>query len=166
MDVEGLYRELKEVQDSGKIGNAYNGCGFIDDRFNGVLDEFYEYIQEIYKESMSPWAEAFVQIFDWQFQTMHESAEAYYENFYGNSDYRTILRVADFLRENGYLEILMPYAAAAVDCERYHYPEEKNHLLPDSWVDEHEEAIWSFYVDVLEKYKEVLEKHKEEQIKI
>ena len=160
MDVEKLYKGLKQVQDRGEIGNAYNGCGSIMSELNDVLDCFYEYILEKYDEPMPLWAEAFVQIYSWQFQTMHECAEAYYENFYGGSDYQTIIRVADYLRENGYHEIVEPYAAAAVDCKRYHYPAEKAHLLPDDWIDDNKEAIWNFYVTILEKHKEELEQQR------
>ena len=105
---------------------------------------------------MPPWAEAFIQIFSWQFQTIHECAETYYENFYGDSDYETIVRVADYLRKNGYHEIEPPYISAAVDCERYQYPKDKAHLLPDDWIDNNDETVWNFYVDILEKHKEEL----------
>ena len=161
MDAEELYKGLKQIQDRGEIGNAYNGCGSLASEFNGTLDCFYEYILEKYEEPMPLWAEAFVQIYSWQFQTMHECAEAYYENFYGGSAYPVIIRVADYLRENGYLEIAEPYAAAAVDCERCHYPVEKAHLLPDQWISGNEEAVWNFYVDVLEKHRDELVKQKD-----
>ena len=45
---------------------------------------------------------------------------------------------------------------AAVDCEQYQYPEDKIDLLPDVWIDAHEQVIWDFYVDILEKHKEDL----------
>lgn len=161
MDIEELYAGLNRLQNKGEIGNAYGGCG---SDFCGsdsdVLGDFYFYITEEYEKehgkSIPLWAEAFVQIFDWQFQTLHESAEAYYENFYGNSEYKTILKVAEYLRNNGYSEIAEPYAAAAVNCERYQYPKEMTHLLPDYWIGNNDEIIWHFYVDILEKNKSAL----------
>ena len=156
MDIEELYRGLRQIQDRGEIGNAYSGCGSILSELNDVLDNFYEYILEKYEDSMPLWAEAFVQIYSWQFQTMHECAEAYYENFYGGSEYKIIIKVADYLWKNGYDEIAKPYASAAVDCKRYQYPADKAYLLPDDWIDDNEETVWNFYVDILEKHKEEL----------
>lgn len=167
MDVEELYRGLDRLQENGEIGDAYSGCG---EEIEGpdyyVLMDFLEYIEERYfeyteerykvKESTPLWAEAFVQIFNWQFDTIHEWAKAYYENFYGDSEYKTIIKVADYLRENGYHEIAEPYAAAAVDCKRNNYPEEMTHLLPDEWIYNNDEIIWNFYVDILTKHKQDL----------
>ena len=97
-----------------------------------------------------------MQVVSWQFQTMYEGAETYYSNEYGDSDYVTITRVAAFLRENGYDEIAEPYGLAAADCEQYQYPKDKMDLLPDDWIETHEQVIWDFYVDILEKHKEDL----------
>lgn len=155
MNIQELYEGLMRIQDRGEIGNAYGGCGTVEEDFD-VLVDFFDYIMEKYEDSMPPWAEAFIQIFSWQFQTIHEGGETYYENFYGDSDYKTIIKVADYLRENGYNEILKPYAAAAVDCERYKYPKDKAYLLPDDWIDNNEETVWNFYVDILKKHKEEL----------
>lgn len=158
MEAKELYRGLKQLQERGEIGNAYSGCGSIMSELNDILDCFYEYILEKYGDAMPLWAETFVQIYSWQFQTLHECASAYYENFYGCSDYQTIIKVADYLRKNGYHEIAEPYVSADVDCERYQYPTDKVHLLPDDWIDNNDEAIWNFYVDLLERHKEELVK--------
>ena len=155
MNIEELYKGLKRIQDRGEIGNAYSGCGTVESDMD-VLGDFFDYIIEKYEDFMPPWAEAFIQIFSWQFQTIHECAETYYENFYGDSDYETIVRVADYLRKNGYHEIEQPYISATVDCERYQYPKDKAHLLPDDWIDNNDETVWNFYVDILEKHKEEL----------
>lgn len=72
----------------------------------------------------------------------------------GDSGYVTITRVTAFLRENGYDEIADSYGLAAADCEQYQYPEDKIDLLPDDWIGTHEQVIWDFYVDILEKHKE------------
>ena len=72
MDIEGLYQGLRRIQARGEIGNAYGGCGTVEEESN-VLVDFFECIMEKYKDSMPLWAEAFIQIFDWQFQmTMKE----------------------------------------------------------------------------------------------
>lgn len=155
MDTEGLYQGLRRIQARGEIGNAYGGCGTVEEESN-VLVDFFECIMEKYKDSMPLWAEAFIQIFDWQFQTFHEGAESYYSNFYGNSEYATIIRTADYLNENGYDEIWKPYISAAVDCERYQYPKEKTHLLPDDWMNKNEKTVWNFYVNILEKHADEL----------
>ena len=155
MDAESLYIVLDRILTRGEIGNAYGGCGTVE-QDSDVLADFFDCIMEKYEDSMPPWAEAFVQIFSWQFQTLHESAKVYYENFYGGSDYETILRVADYLQKNGYDELVKPYASAAVDCKRYEYPSDKVHLLPDDWVYNNEETVWNFYVDILEKHSEEL----------
>ncbi len=155
MDTEGLYQRLRRIQARDEIGNAYGGCGTVEEESN-VLVDFFEWIMEKYKDSMPFWAEAFIQIFGWQFQTFHEGAESYYSNFYGNSEYAAIIRTADYLNENGYDEIWKPYISAAVDCERYKYPKEKAHLLPDDWMNENEKTVWNFYVNILEKHADEL----------
>ena len=155
MDIKELYSGLERIQNRGETGNAYSGCGTVrEDR--DVLTNFFDYVVEKYNDPIPPWAEAFMQVFSWQFQSIHETAEAYYSNEYGDSDYATITRVTAFLRENGYDKIAEPYGLAAVDCEQYQYPEDKIDLLPDVWIDAHEQVIWDFYVDILEKHKEDL----------
>ena len=111
MDIRELYSDLRQIQNREETGKAYDGCGTVEDW--DVLVEFFEYVAEKYKDSMSPWAEAFMQVVSWQFQTMYEGAETYYSNEYGDSDYVTITRVAAYLRENGYDEIAEPYGLAA-----------------------------------------------------
>lgn len=155
MDMEALYLGLMRIQARGEIGNAYGGCGTVEED-SDVLVDFFDCIMEKYKDALPPWAEAFTQIFSWQFQTFHEGAESYYENFYGDSDYATIIRVAGYLRDNGYHEIEKPYVSAAVDCERCKYPKDRRHLLPDDWMDENEETVWNFYVTILEKHADEL----------
>ena len=49
-----------------------------------------------------------------------------------------------------------PYISAAIDCERYKYPKEKTHLLPDDWMNENEKTVWDFYVNILEKHADEL----------
>ncbi len=153
MDIRELYSGLRRIQNRGETGNAYGGCGTVDED-RDVLGDFFDYVVEKYEDSMPPWAEAFMQVFSWQFQTLHEGAETYYSNEYGDSDYVTITRVTAFLRENGYDEIAESYGLAAADCEQYQYPEDKIDLLPDDWIETHEQVVWDFYVDILEKHKE------------
>lgn len=155
MDIEELYGGLRRLQDRGETGNAYGGCGTVESEFD-VLDDFYECILKKYEDFMPPWAEAFTQVYSWQFQTIHEGAKTYYENFYGGSDYETILRVSDYLRKNEYNELAKLYASAAIDCKGDKYPEDKAYLLPDIRSDNYIETVWNFYVDILEKHKKEL----------
>lgn len=154
MDIEKLYQGLNRLRDNSEIGNAYEGCGTdFENPDSSVLADFFWYITQKYKNSIPLWAEAFIQIYNWQFQTMHECVKNYYENLYGDSEYKTIIKIAGYLQENGYCEIAEPYIAAAVDCEDCNYPKEMIHLLPDNWIHDNEEIIWDFYVDILEKHK-------------
>ena len=148
MDIKELYEELEQARDKGEIRNAYS---------DETLSEFYEYIvEEKYKDMMPPWAEAFMQIYQWQFQSMHEGSDTYYTNFYGDSDYETMLRIADYLRQNGYNEVEKLYAPAIIELEGDEYPEDKAYLLPDDRDEGYRETVWHFYVDILEKHKEEL----------
>ena len=81
MDIRELYSGLRRIQNRGETGNAYGGCGTVDED-RDVLGDFFDYVVEKYEDSMPPWAEAFMQVFSWQFQTLHEGAETYYSNEY------------------------------------------------------------------------------------
>ena len=81
MDIRELYSGLRRIQNRGETGNAYGGCGTVDED-RDVLGDFFDYVVEKYEDSMPPWEEAFMQVFSWQFQTLHEGAESYYSNEY------------------------------------------------------------------------------------
>lgn len=111
MEMKELYEGLKRIQAKGEIVNAYCGYGNIMDEDNYVLDYFYEEILEKYEDAMPSWAEAFIQVYSWQFQSMHEGENTYYENCYGDSDPEAIRRTADYLHKNGYHEIERLYVS-------------------------------------------------------
>lgn len=163
MEIKELYEGLKRVQNRGDIGNAYSGCGSITEEDNDVLDCFYEYILEKYGNLMPSWAEAFVQIYSWQFQTLHEGDCVYYENSYGGSDQETILRTADYLHKNGYFELEKLYVSpiklyipdiAERVCDNF--SDEQTGILPDAGEYSHMEIVWRFYVDILEEHRKEL----------
>ncbi len=62
MDIRELYSGLRRIQNRGETGNAYGGCGTVDED-RDVLGDFFDYVVEKYENSMPPWAEAFMQ--DW-----------------------------------------------------------------------------------------------------
>ncbi|MDE7243381.1 MAG: hypothetical protein K2O18_05300 [Oscillospiraceae bacterium] len=157
MDMKAFYQGLDSLLAHGQMGNAYGGCGEDPtDPAANTLDNFYDYFAETYEQSMPPWMEAFVQVYHWQFETFHEGSSGYYENFYGTAGNETILRVAAFLRENGYEQLAEAYGAPALICLCGEYPEEFAHLLPDGWMNVNEETDWNFYVDILQKHREEL----------
>ena len=142
----------------------------------GALGYFNEYIITHYDKNRPIWAEAFHQIHAWQWSAFYEGIELYYENFYEENDYKTIMRVAQYLKENGYTEFSEYYAAPAVEYEEIpveeweeysdgvkyrpmnYYPEEMYPILKktEKWAEENMEMTWKFYVDVLMKNKSIL----------
>ena len=61
MDIRELYSGLRRIQNRGETGNAYGGCGTVDED-RDVLGDFFDYVVEKYEDSMPPWAEAFMQV--------------------------------------------------------------------------------------------------------
>lgn len=158
MDIKELYKGLERVLDKGGIGDAYSGCVSVEDEDNDVLDCFFEYVLEKYGDFMPPWAEAFIQIYSWQFQSIHEGDCVYYTNGYGMSDTEMIRRTAEYLHKNEYYEIeklyvspMKLYCPAMTGLEG-----EPTDCLPDIRGEEHMRIVWRFYVDILQKYKEEL----------
>lgn len=152
IDIEAWYQELKCALDNNKVMTAYGGN---DERNGEVLMDFYECIYEIYEEDLPSWAHTYIQVYSWQFQAFHEGVQTYYENFYEDNDYVSIMKAANYLRGSGYREIYEVFVSAAVDCEQYNYPKEKSDLLckVQQWIEEHIETVWYFYTDILEKNK-------------
>ena len=161
MDMKKLYEGLKRIQDKGEIANAYNGYGDIMDDDNYVLEYFYDEILERYEDDFPSWAEAFIQVYSWQFQSLHESEETYYENHYGNSEPEAICRTANYLHKNGYHELqrlyVSPIKVYLPDitgiAEDVFIDDQKS--LPEVRSDEHMEMeiVWHFYVDILEAHQ-------------
>ena len=79
----------------------------------------------------------------WQFETFHEGADGYYENFYGDSPREIQVKTVDFLEKNGYLELAAPYRQG-MDSTVQGISE---------WMDEHLETVWRFCLDILEKHR-------------
>ena len=79
-----------------------------------------------------------------------------YENFYNTSAYPEIERTAEYLQQNGYLEIYEQFHRGIVKCEQYEYPEEMKEVAReiDVWINWHTKEVWDFCVDVLTKHKE------------
>ena len=152
-----LYDMVERLQAKGRIANTYGGCE--DDWMDpdgDVLSEFMEYIFTYYADTkMDDWLEAFSQILGWQYQSMHEGVETYYENFYGVSSYPEIVRTAEYLQQNGYLDIYEQFHRGIAECEQYEYPEEMKAVAKeiDVWIDHHTKEVWDFCVDVLAKHK-------------
>lgn len=66
MDIRELHSGLRRIQNRGETGNAYSRGGTVDED-RDVLGNFFDYVVEKYEDSMLPWAEAFMQVFSWQY---------------------------------------------------------------------------------------------------
>lgn len=53
MDMEALYLRLMRIQARGEIGNAYGGCGTVEEDID-VLVDFFDCIMEKYKDALPP----------------------------------------------------------------------------------------------------------------
>ena len=63
---------------------------------------FCELLFEDYKDDhMTDWAEAYMQLYSWQFQCFHEGIQTYYEN----TDQENTLKVVAYLQEIGFQEL-------------------------------------------------------------
>lgn len=51
MDIRELYSGLRRIQNRGETGNAYSGCGTVDED-RDVLGNFFDYVVEKYEDSM------------------------------------------------------------------------------------------------------------------
>ena len=153
-----LYEQIERLKAQGKIVNTYGGVeGEFDHPDGEVLTDFMEYIYEYWQDEERPvWMVAFLQVLCWQFQSCHEGVYTYYENFYGMSEYALIVRTAEFLQQNGYLELYKWYQHGMTECEQYNYPADMqaNAAEVDKWINWHTEEVWDFCVDLLAKHKE------------
>lgn len=65
------YEQLEILEKSGVVGDAYEGTMHLDiDVDWEVIFSFYEYITEVYEE-LPDWANAFIQIYSWQYQNFY-----------------------------------------------------------------------------------------------
>lgn len=149
-----LWTRLEKVKNDGIVLNAYG-----DD--DGILSDLYDFFCENFEEFDTEWVSTYMQIVSWEFQSYHEGVDTYYTNLYGNSDYDTILKTANYLMGCGYDEISKWYSLGIHDYRNY-----KNGIYPDEWIaeiekidkwiDSNEEMIFNFMVDLLLKHKDEL----------
>lgn len=171
VDIEELFQELEEtIEEIKRLKEEQNGE--IDDEQIptsldlGVVTDTNEYILNHFKNKPRPiWAEAFHQIYGWQFSILYEGIDVYYENVYEENDYKTIMKVGQYLKENGYAEFYEYYVAPAIDCKPNEYPTDEeypawraNLKKTEEWAVEVKnlEMVWNFYVDILTKNKAAL----------
>lgn len=148
--VENYYKRLIELEAMGEIGTAYGGSENAEADWS-VFDDILEFLCEEYEE-LPDWANAFIQVYLWQFQRYYEGLEVYYENFYGNTDYDSVKRAGTFLDKAGYTELASVYNQVFGDGEPY-LADKIRDLFPDmrNWMDEHQKVIQEFYFDVLKR---------------
>ncbi len=184
IDLVTLFEELEETLQ--KLKKLKEGQEEIDDEeiptaFNSdILTDVKEYILMYYGKNRPIWAEAFYQICSWQWSILYEGIEVYYENLYEDNDYKTIMRVGQYLKQNGYPEFYEYYVAPAVEYEEeleecpdgvaystwHPYPEEMYPILKktEEWAEKNLEMVWNFYVDILKKYKSTLLESQKEKL--
>lgn len=143
MELDQLYESIQNLKSKGAVADTYGGTSDPDDPDGGVLSEFIEYINVWHTQNRPDWLEALYQVLAWQFETFHEGADSYYENFYGDSPRAIQVKTADFLEENGYLELAAPYRQGMDSTVQGIY----------EWMDEHLETVWRFCLDILEKHR-------------
>ena len=153
-----LYDMMERLKRKGKIASTYGCEDDFADEDGSVLSDFMEYICQYYEMlDMVEWLEAFYQVLCWQFQSMHEGVTTYYENFYGVSEYMSILKTSEFMQKNEYLDIYVQYSKGIVLCENEcEYPENVKMVAQeiDDWINWHTREVWEFCVDILEKHRD------------
>ena len=143
MELEELYESIHNLKAKGAVADTYGGTDDPDDPDGGILSDFMEYIFVSHPKDRPDWLEAFYQVMAWQFETFHEGADGYYENFYGDSPRAIQVKTADFLEQNGYLELAAPYRQGMDSTVQGIY----------EWMDGHLETVWRFCLDILEKHE-------------
>ncbi|NBI66785.1 hypothetical protein D1646_08135 [Pseudoflavonifractor sp. 60] len=148
---EELYESIARLKEKGVIVNTYNGTGDLFDPDNGALSDLIEYIYVWYSRNRPDWLEALYQVMTWQFETFHEGAGGYYENFYGTSPRELQVKTADYLRDNGYTEVEAQYRQGLEATVEGVFGGAASAF--EEWMDGHEEAVWRFCLDVLEQHR-------------
>lgn len=149
MDIRG-YQDLYERADNlpKKIeGVTAYGC-------NGdtegeiaveVIMDFCELLFEDYKDDHMPdWAEAYMQLYSWQFQCFHEGIQTYYENLYENTGKENTLKAVAYLQEIGFQELADVMKKGLTDDCLEEVTE---------WIDQHDELIYTAYLKIIEESK-------------
>lgn len=150
--INQLYERLHTLKRSNTVGNVYNGSSSIYNDFS-VFDDFLELLPKLY-DQLPDWANAYIQIYSWQYQAFHEGLSGYYENFYGNTDYTSIQKTADFLASSNYTELSQRYGYTMFDSRQYQgtiYPKEIRERISDAetWIVNNQKCVLNFYFDIL-----------------
>mgnify|MGYP006919473843 CR=1 FL=1 len=166
---EAIQKLKKEIREKGKVKEWPSSYSIV--LGSETLPDFHEYMVKYYNKNRPIWAEAFQQIYIWQFVALYKSEQGlidYYDMFRENNSCNIIVAVSKYLKENGYCNIYKYYVAPIVT---YHQQKSKYFEYPHSilqktrdWIvtEEGQKIVWNFYVDVLEKNKlELLESEKE-----
>ncbi len=173
-----MYQELEEViqklkeekREKGKVNEWPSAYSMV---FGSeLLPDFHEYMVRYYSKNMPIWAEAFQQIYIWQFVALYKGKQGlidYYEMFKENNSCNIIVAVSKYLKESGYCKICKYYVAPIVVYNQeklkcVEYPHEMYNMLQKTrdWIvtEEGQKMVWNFYVDVLIKNKLALLKSK------
>ena len=155
MELDSLYESIARLRDRGAVADTYTGTGEADDPDGGVLSDFMEYVCEYHARNRPDWLEAFYQVLTWQFETFHEGAEGYYENLYGESNYEKQEKTADFLKEQGYLELERQFRRGMFLC-RSGETSEKAAAAREirEWMWKDRACVWSFCLKILEQHRQ------------
>ncbi|MDE7424205.1 MAG: hypothetical protein K2N51_11055 [Lachnospiraceae bacterium] len=110
-----------------------------------VLMDFYDWIAENYEDNNTPdWAEAYIQLYSWQFQCFHEGIFTYYENFYEHTGKENTLKAVAYLQEIGFQELADVMKKGLTDDSLEGITE---------WIDSHDELIYTAYLKIIEQSK-------------
>lgn len=155
-ELKQFYNRLVKIKDTDIILNAYSEDLEAED--GAVLSDIFDFLYENDIEPKTDWQMAFIQLYFWEFQSFHEGADTYYKNSYGNSDYNTILKTAQYLKSCGYEDIYQVYISG---IDSYQEPRklQAGEIDIDDWIDNHTEEIYDCMLTLLiENIKEMLEK--------
>lgn len=160
------YEQLEILEKSGVVGDAYGGTMHLDADVDWeVIFSFYEYITEVYKE-LPLWANAFIQIYSWQYQNFYEGLSTYYENLYEHTGYDSIMSTREFLAKEGYEKLAECYNHVLFEEDIYSLEEiGESFRKAEAWIGENDKVIQDFYIDVLKRHRKELEDEKDDRSK-
>lgn len=157
--MNNFLERIRKLKESGKILDVWSDG--MNTEHEGILGDVMEFLYEI--ENKSQWAELYVQIFSWEYSSMHEGVITYYSNFYEVSPYERILSTAKSLKDLGYNEIYYTYIKGIYDyshLKQSEYPKEwidKNKEI-DEWINSNIEKIFKCMLDLLCNIEELVDK--------
>lgn len=129
-EMEALYARLMCLKASGNVVDVWgddDGAGN-----EGVLGDIFEFLFDNFGKDQIDWVDAYIQIYSWEYETFHEGSITYYSNFYGDSDYATIIKTANYIKSCGLSEIYKVYISAAHDYSAY----EDWRQYPKTWCEQ------------------------------